>query len=192
MNNRLSRYAGIALLALATLLTACGVGSSSSSTVSGGPPPSPTEPDPEPPTPVVGEGSVRVLSNRADLISGGDALIEITADNPALLHNARVTLGDTDVSNRFQSTGEALKGLVEGMAPGPHTLRVTLADDSVLQQPLINHPKGGPVFSGPQRFSPGPATTRRPWTRSATSPPSTGSNTCPPANCRRSSPASIR
>ena len=75
MNNRLSRYAGIALLALATLLTACGGGSSSSSTVSGGPPPSPTEPDPEPPTPVVGEGSVRVLSNRADLISGGDALI---------------------------------------------------------------------------------------------------------------------
>jgi len=150
MNNRLSRYAGIALLALATLLTACGGSSSSTPTNSGGQAPTPAEPEPEPPQPVAGEGSIRILSNHADLVSGGDALIEITADNPALLHNARVTLGDTDVSDRFQSTGETLKGLVDGMAPGPHTLRVTLADDSVLQQPLINHPNGGPVFSGPQ------------------------------------------
>ena len=150
MNHPLSRYAGIALLALATLLTACGGSSSSTPANSGGQAPTPTEPEPEPPQPVAGEGSIRVLSNRADLVSGGDALIEILADDPALLNNARITLGDTDVSDRFQSSGETLKGLVDGMAPGTHTLRVTLADDSVLQQPLINHPKGGPVFSGPQ------------------------------------------
>ena len=50
----------------------------------------------------------------------------------------------------FQSTGDTLKGLVDGMSPGSHTLRVTLADGSLLQQPVINHPNGGPVFSGPQ------------------------------------------
>ncbi|MEP4525302.1 MAG: DUF6351 family protein, partial [Alloalcanivorax venustensis] len=146
-----NRYAGIALLALLALLTtACGGGSSSSPAPSGGPSPTPTEPEPEPPTPVAGEGSIRVLSSRADLISGGDALVAITADDPALLNNARVTLGDTDVSDRFQSTGETLKGLVDGMSPGAHTLRVTLADGPILQQPLVNHPGGGPVFSGPQ------------------------------------------
>ena len=99
---------------------------------------------------MAGEGSIRVLSSRADLISGGDALVAIAADDPALLNNARISLGDTDVSDRFQRTGESLKGLVDGMSPGAHTLRVTLADGSILQQPLVNHPNGGPVFSGPQ------------------------------------------
>lgn len=151
MKMPVNRYAGIALLALLALLTtACGGGSSSSPAPSGGPSPTPTEPEPEPPAPVAGEGSIRVLSSRADLISGGDALVAIAADDPALLNNARVSLGDTDVSDRFQRTGESLKGLVDGMSPGAHTLRVTLADGSILQQPLVNHPNGGPVFSGPQ------------------------------------------
>ena len=151
MKMPVNRYAGIALLALLALLTtACGGGSSSSPAPSGGPSPTPTEPEPEPPAPVAGEGSIRVLSSRADLISGGDALVAIAADDPALLNNARVSLGGTDVSDRFRRTGESLKGLVDGMSPGAHTLRVTLADGSILQQPLVNHPNGGPVFSGPQ------------------------------------------
>ena len=151
MSIPVNRPAGLTLLALLTLLiAACGGGSSSSPAPTGGPPPAPSEPDPEPPAPVAGEGVIKVLSSRADLISGGDALIEISAEDPALLDNARVTLGDTDVSDHFQSTGDTLKGLVDGMSPGSHTLRVTLADGSLLQQPVINHPKGGPVFSGPQ------------------------------------------
>ena len=32
---------------------------------------------------MAGEGSIRVLSSRADLISGGDALVAIAADDPA-------------------------------------------------------------------------------------------------------------
>ncbi|HAR60541.1 MAG TPA: hypothetical protein DEB61_04295, partial [Alcanivorax sp.] len=84
MKMPVNRYAGIALLALLALLTtACGGGSSSSPAPSGGPSPTPTEPEPEPPAPVAGEGSIRVLSSRADLISGGDALVAIAADDPA-------------------------------------------------------------------------------------------------------------
>ena len=73
MKMPVNRYAGIALLALLALLTtACGGGSSPSPAPSGGPSPTPTEPEPEPPAPVAGEGSIRVLSSRADLISGGE------------------------------------------------------------------------------------------------------------------------
>ena len=134
---------------LVALLAACGGGGSSSPAASN---PVPNTPDPDlPETPQAGEGDIRVLSNRADLISGGDALVEITADDSALLSGAKVMLGDREVTEHLTATSEGtLKGLLEGMALGANTVTVVLADASVLERQIINHPSGGPVFSGPQ------------------------------------------
>ena len=76
-------------LALPFLLAACGGDSSSSAPVAGGNQPTPSQPEPEP-GPQIGQGEIRVLSNRADLISGGDALIGVRADDPALLEGAHL------------------------------------------------------------------------------------------------------
>ncbi|MDX1756169.1 MAG: DUF6351 family protein [Marinobacter sp.] len=152
-------------LGLALSLAACGGSDSSSSpdpvvagvnenapeqTPPASPPGRQPKPDPEP-EPLAGEGVIRVLSNRADLISGGDALIEIEPDNPANLQGATVWLGDREVTQQFQATGQnTLKGLLSGLALGDNELRVWLADNSYLLTTITNHPNGGPVFSGPQ------------------------------------------
>ena len=135
---------------LVALLAACGGGGSSSSPAASNPVPNTPDPD-LPETPQAGEGDIRVLSNRADLISGGDALVEITADDSALLSGAKVMLGDREVTEHLTATSEgSLKGLLEGMSLGANTVTVVLADASVLERQIINHPSGGPVFSGPQ------------------------------------------
>ncbi len=139
----------LATAGLVTLLTACGGGSSSS--------PAPAVPSPERPGPDVpvppsaGDGEIRVLSNRADLISGGNALVEISAADDGLLQDATVRLGDQVVTDQLTLTEQGtLKGVLQGMALGVNTVTVVLADASVLERQIINHPNGGPVFSGPQ------------------------------------------
>lgn len=90
---------------------------------------------------------LRVLSNRPDLISGGDALVEVVGTN---LAGARVTVGGRDVTSAFavRPDGRYL-GLVTGLANGPNEL-VALAGGSGHRLTIVNHPSGGPVFSGPQ------------------------------------------
>ncbi|PSF07595.1 DUF6351 family protein [Marinobacter halophilus] len=96
-----------------------------------------------------GEGEVRVLSNRADLISGGDALVDVVIRDPQA---ARILLNDQDISSQFTVQGaDTLRGLVTGLVLGENTLEVLLDNaTSRLEKTITNHPKGGPVFSGPQ------------------------------------------
>ena len=137
-------------MGLAAMLTACGGGGSSSSPPANTPAPNNPGPD-TPEEPKAGDGDIRVLSNRADLISGGDVLVEIAAADSALLQGATVMLGDQDVTGQLTLTGQGtLKGLLEGLALGANSVTVVLADESVLEREIINHPNGGPVFSGPQ------------------------------------------
>ena len=136
-------------LAVATTLAACG-GSESSST------PSPAVPPPigdvagetEINQEIPGVGEIRVLSNRPDLVSGGDALIDIHSPR---LQGARITLNNADISSSFRAlSANHLRGLIEGMSLGENELKVVLRGGGVLRQTIVNHPKGGPLFSGPQ------------------------------------------
>jgi hypothetical protein len=64
--------------------------------------------------------AIRTLSSRADLVSGGDALVAITAPRGALT----VTLNGRDVTGRFildAATGE-YRGLVDGLKLGGNRL----------------------------------------------------------------------
>src|SRR4051794_36864838 len=88
--------------------------------------------------------TITVLSNRADLVSGGDALVAI--DEPA-----RVYRNGEDVTSVFaQTSGGRLEGLVTGLRDGPNTLTARRADGSGARLTVNNHPIGGPVFSGSQ------------------------------------------
>lgn len=90
------------------------------------------------------------VSNRADLLSGGDALVEIHLP-PGLESQApEVSLNDTDVSNAFRSVdGGAWLGYLGNLVEGDNQL-VARAGGQAAQLILTNHPQGGPVFSGPQ------------------------------------------
>ena len=87
---------------------------------------------------------IESLSNRADLISGGDALVAVS-------QQARVLRNGTDVTDAFERRSDgSFAGLVTGLREGPNTITAQAPDGSGAQLTLTNHPIGGPVFSGPQ------------------------------------------
>jgi hypothetical protein len=93
---------------------------------------------------------ILVLSNRADLVSGGDALVEIKWPAGTNLALAKVALGGVNVKPAFalRSNGRYL-GVVSGMALGPNVLTARIPGGGA-QITITNHPIGGPVFAGPQ------------------------------------------
>jgi hypothetical protein len=95
--------------------------------------------------------SINVLSNRADLVSGGDALVAVELAPTAAPSTVRVALDGRDITSSFgmRENGN-YEGLVTGLAPGANTLTARGIDGVGKQITLRNHPIGGPVFSGPQ------------------------------------------
>jgi hypothetical protein len=93
---------------------------------------------------------INVLSNRPDMLSGGDALIGV--DLPE--QSAAIKLNGADVTSVFQTgvRGHTLTGLVTGLKPGRNLIQVFQADNTqaAAELELTNHPISGPVFSGPQ------------------------------------------
>lgn len=91
-------------------------------------------------------GTVRieVLSNRADLVSGGDVLVRITAPREA--GRLRVTLDGRDVSQKFRTRSTVL---LRGLADGRNVLVARAGRARRDRVVITNHRNGGPVFSGP-------------------------------------------
>ena len=107
-----------------------------------------------------GELGLRVLSNRADLISDGNALVEVVFPHRFTDDNVTVTLNGHDVTSAFalradETFSDLLSGLVLGdnaivahsvpagsksKTKGARTARLT----------ITNHPASGPVFAGAQ------------------------------------------
>ncbi len=88
------------------------------------------------------------LSNRADLVSGGDALLEIQGVRS--LEKLTVDLNGEDVTGLFgESLDGRILGLVEGLQVGENLITAGSGELSAALT-LTNHPRGGPVFSGPQ------------------------------------------
>lgn len=136
--------ASVLLIALGAL-SGCGGGGSggfflpSGSSVGAAPPAAPQAP------------VVKVLSNRPDLVSGGNVLVEIEFPAGSKDVSANVKLGDRDVSSAFarRENGRYM-GLVEDMSVGRNVLSVKLASGATSSVTIQNHPISGPVFSGPQ------------------------------------------
>jgi hypothetical protein len=107
-----------------------------------------------------GSITIEVLSGRADLISGGDALVRVSladATRPAdvvLSYSRRGHDVQRDVDGLFsKATRGELRGLVTGLPLGESELSVSQHVGSAVYYAsitLTNHPIDGPVFSGPQ------------------------------------------
>ena len=139
-------------LALSTLALLAGcLGGNDSSILAGGDGPTVTNPNEETPVELEPGDGIRVLSNRADLISDGNALVEITAEDPANLQNVKVMLGSVDVSDQFalRENGRYM-GRIQGLALGENRIMAVLKNTGRIVTTINNHPNGGPVFSGPQ------------------------------------------
>jgi hypothetical protein len=95
--------------------------------------------------------SIAVLSNRADLISGGDALVAVGLPKGVDARAVRVQVGRRDVTSAFaMRPNRRFEGLVTGLANGANVLTATAPGAGTGRLTITSHPNGGPVFSGPQ------------------------------------------
>ena len=112
---------------------------------------------------------LETLSNRADLVFDDNALVRITLPDEADPDELRVWLkrsrrsgaddtrhssrrkGDRDVTAAFaeRPNGE-IEGVVRGLRVGTNELTARLPDGRGAWLTITNHPRGGPIFSGPQ------------------------------------------
>jgi hypothetical protein len=100
---------------------------------------------------VGGSGGVQitVLSNRADLVSGGEALVQVVVPPRVRPRSVMVTLDGRNVTRRFAVRSDGrFYGLLTGLRNGPNRLVARLRDGSGAVLRIVNHRIGGPVFSG--------------------------------------------
>ena len=95
---------------------------------------------------------IHTLSSRADLVSGGDALVGITVPAGTKAGQLNVALNGTDITPRFTldaASGE-YRGLVEGLALGANRIIATIKSPRAeAGLSITNHPMTGPILSGP-------------------------------------------
>ncbi len=131
---------------------------------------------------------IRTLGNRADLISDGDALVEVQVPQDVRLDKVKLTLNGTDITASF--VADATREHCAACRPGSGRQERTgfsrrarngdghgSADDNDdASLTITNHPRGGPVLLGSQTTpwicaTPAPvaavAATRRRRTRAA-------------------------
>src|SRR5439155_1125172 len=91
---------------------------------------------------------ILVLSNRADLITGGDALVEIKWPAGTNTNDAQIDLNGVSVKSAFATRDGRYTGLVTGLRDGDNVLTAS-AQGTAAQITITNHPITGPIVSGP-------------------------------------------
>ena len=98
-----------------------------------------------------GDVVINVLSNRADLISGGDALVEVVLPAGVTTSAVSVDVDGRSVTGSFASRPDGrFAGLITGLRVGPNVVTARLLDGYGARITITDHPIGGPVFAGPQ------------------------------------------
>ena len=94
---------------------------------------------------------IKVLSNRADLVSGGDALVQVKVPKGTQRSELHLTAGDRNVTRALKSVGpRRYRGLIKRMPEGRVPLVARIRGGNAAKLKLTNHPIGGPIFAGPQ------------------------------------------
>jgi hypothetical protein len=103
------------------------------------------------PAQAAGTLAIDVLSNRADVISAGDALVEVRIPSGVNPSKVRVYDDARDVTSAFAVRGNGrYEGLITGLSLGRNVLTARAPGAKDASITVTNHPNGGPVFSGPQ------------------------------------------
>jgi hypothetical protein len=98
-----------------------------------------------------GSLSVRVLSDRANLVSGGEVLSTVNLPRGVSPASVTVTLNGTPVTSDFAlRPNGSFEGLVTGLQPGSNVLSAQAPGVTGGQITIIDHAIGGPVLAGPQ------------------------------------------
>jgi hypothetical protein len=94
------------------------------------------------------------LSNRADLVSGGDALLEVRVPKNLPLNQVTLRLNGGVVTSAFRTdaAAHALRGVVTGLVDGDNEFVAETRGhgESQARLKITNHPIGGPVLLGSQ------------------------------------------
>lgn len=94
---------------------------------------------------------ITVLSNSPNLLSAGDALIQLNLPVNTELKDLALYLNNTEITNILHRSGDnEILGLIDGLKIGKNTLKLVTKKGASREITLVNHPSGGPVFSGPQ------------------------------------------
>ena len=94
---------------------------------------------------------IRTLNNRADLISGGDAMVEVVLPAGATSSGLRVDVDGRDVTSAFAVRADGkVTGLVTGLTNGGNLISASTSGATSAKLLVTNAPRGGPVFSGAQ------------------------------------------
>ena len=110
---------------------------------------------------------IRTLSNRADLISDGDALVEVRVPTSIRMSRVKLSLNGVDVSAGFVTdvAARTLRSVVTGLRTGENKL-VAKADARHSDRHHERHHASLTITNHPQRRA-GPARARRPHRGSA-------------------------
>ena len=99
---------------------------------------------------------VSVVSSRPDMVSGQDALIQVTLPPSVAPNKAKITVNGQDMSSAFHPSSSAgiLLGLVTGLKTGDNAVQVfsngKTSGSPAATLTLKDYPITGPIFSGPQ------------------------------------------
>ena len=94
---------------------------------------------------------VHVLSNRANAISGGEALVSVALPRGTSASSVKVTLNSGDVTSEFaMRPNGSYEGLLTGLQIGSNTVIAEAPGQTGGQATIENHANGGPTTAGPQ------------------------------------------
>jgi hypothetical protein len=107
-----------------------------------------------------GHPEIRVLSTRPELVSGGDALVEVSLPRRVSGKGLRIRLNGVDVTKSFRALrGRRYVALLTSLSNGENRVTAQTRGGRGARLTIRNHPIGGPVLAGPQiqpwRCSPG-------------------------------------
>lgn len=98
---------------------------------------------------------IEVLSSRPYMVSGGDALVRVSAIKNVNLGSVKIAVNGANVTGAFVANagGRTLTGLVSGLQVGDNLLEVNPGKGrAAADLTLTNYPVTGPIISGPHEF----------------------------------------
>ena len=97
---------------------------------------------------------IRTLSAKAELVSGGDVLVQIAGPAGLTAENITVRLDGRDVTSSFKLAADstAVVGLLTGLQVGPNSVEASMSGQATAQLTVVNHPISGPVIYGPHQM----------------------------------------